>query len=109
MLKHLEKCAATPGVPLKCVKLITLVEKRLASTANKTAFSCKATFRSFSDFINHIETAHNLLWYNNNIRTMRDYFVLGTSAKERKAYCNKIALFLLYKTNYINSLKNQFR
>ena len=105
MLKHLEKCAATPGVPLKCVKLITLVEKRFASTANKTAFTCKATFESFREFVNHIIMRHNLLWYKDNVRTMRDYFELGTTAKEDKAFCNRVALFLLYKTNYINSLK----
>ena len=43
MLKHLNKCAAAPGVPLKCNKVILLVEKHLASIANKTAFTCKAT------------------------------------------------------------------
>ena len=104
MLKHLEISAA----PLKCIKLITLVEKCLASKANNTAFTCNATFGSFRDFINHIEPAHNLRWYSNNIRTIRDYFVLGTTVEERKAYFDKIALFLLYKTNGINSLKKKF-
>ena len=105
MLKHINKCAAAPGVPLKCNKVILLVEKRLASTANKTAFTCKATFESFIEFLNHVITRHNSLWYKENIRTMRDYFELGTTAKQSKAFSNRVALFVLYKTDYINSLK----
>ena len=105
MLKHINKFAAAPGVPLKCNKMIYLVEKKLASVANKTAFTCKATFESFIEFLNHVITRHNSLWYKENIRSMRDYFELGTTAEELDAFCNRVALFLLHKTDYKNSLK----
>ena len=105
MLKHINKFAAAPGVPLKCNKMIYLVEKNLASVANKMAFTCKATFELFIEFLNHVITQHNSLWYKENLRTMRDYFELGTTAEQLDAFCNRVALFLLHKTNYKNSLK----
>ena len=107
MLKHITKFAEAPGVPLKCKKMIYLVEKKFASVADKTAFTCKATFESFIEFLNHVITRHNSLWYKENVRSMRDYFELGTTAEQLDAFCNRVALFLLHKTNYKNSLKKK--
>ena len=105
MLKHITKFAEAPGVPLKCNKMIYLGEKKFASVAAKTAFTCKATFELFIEFLNHVITQHNSLWYKENLRTMRDYFELGTTDEQMDAFCNRVALFLLCKTNYKNYYK----
>ena len=107
MLKHITKFAEAPGVPLKCIKKKYLVEKKLASVAAGTVLTCKATFETFIEFLNHVITRHNLLWCRENLRTMRDYFELGTTAEQNAAFCNRVALFLLYKTNYKKSLKKK--
>ena len=105
MLKHITKFAEAPGVPLKCIKKKYLGEKKLASVAAGTVLTCKATFETFIEFLNHVITRHNSLWYKENLRTMRDYFELGTTDEQMDAFCNRVALFLLYKTNYKNYCK----